>query len=82
MKSTLAKNADKKDNSYINNEEESKGNKQKTSKSKIFLRTISKSMKSSSDGNEDESKKDSEKFREKELSDNQVHMYSICQSRS
>ena len=62
MKSTLAKNADKKDNSYINNEEESKGNKQKTSKSKIFLRTISKSMKSSSDGNEDESKKDSEKI--------------------
>ena len=60
MKSTLAKNADKKDNSNINNEEESKGNKQKTSKSKIFLRSISKSMKSSSDGNE--SKKDSEKI--------------------
>ena len=63
MKSILAKNADKKGNSYINNEEESKGNKQKTSKSKSFFRSMtSKSMKSSSDGNEDESKKNSEKI--------------------
>ena len=63
MKSIIAKNADKKGNSNINNEEESKGDTQKLSSSKSFWRSMTpKSMKSASDGNEDESKKDSEKI--------------------
>ena len=63
MKSILAKNADKNGISNINNEEESKGDTQKLSSSKSFWRSMtSKSMKLSSDGNEDESKKDSEKI--------------------
>ena len=63
MKSILANNTDKGGDPDASNEEESKEDKQKPSRSKSFWRSMtSKSMKSPSDGNEDESKKDSEKI--------------------
>ena len=63
MKNILEKTAENVGNSDANDEEESKENRQKLSSSKSFWRSMtSKSMKSSSDGNEDESKKDSEKI--------------------
>ena len=61
MKNILAKNAEKEGDCDANNEEESKEEKRRLSSSKSFWRSMtSKSMKSSSDGNE--SKKDSEKI--------------------
>ena len=61
MKNILEKTAGNVGNSDANDEEESKEDRQKLSNSKSFWRSMtSKSMKSSSDGNE--SKKDSEKI--------------------
>ena len=61
MKNILEKTAGNVGNSEANEEEESKEDRQKLSNSKSFWRSMtSKSMKSSSDGNE--SKKDSEKI--------------------
>ena len=63
MKNILAKNAEKEGDCDANNEEESKEEKRRLSSSKSFWRSMTpKSMKSASDGNEDESKKDSEKI--------------------